>query len=197
MGVNVNMIIRLKEPIDRITCRKLAVDLYEAFNGGFCIDKEEGEHCLYFVTPFAISQIEGMEQYDYSCVAPSSMESSKLLSLDFNTRYYNEGYERGDFYFIMTVAMWLEERIPGCEILYGGDNGEPLVLFNKKKREEIFKYFAKYGHKPFFKITNEKKEGVPYCDFCNLSMNCYAFFDTDKSGWECAGCGYRIYDDEK
>ncbi|WP_166823719.1 hypothetical protein [Thalassoroseus pseudoceratinae] len=64
--------------------------------------------------------------------------------------YYGKGYERGDIEYIVTIARWLENRIPGSQVWYGHDaTDESMRLFNEHERESILEYYHAVGHEPY------------------------------------------------
>lgn len=57
------------------------------------------------------------------------------------TRYYNEGYERGNIVLICGLCDWVEENIPNSEVWYGGDSSGVLMEpFPRAKRQALLRY---------------------------------------------------------
>lgn len=111
-------------------------------------------------------------------------------------RYYGEGYERGDLMLYINVAEWLERRLPGCTVYYGGDSGDVARPFDRIRRGELFDHFAAYGHKPYRGAFDRaeimpRTDGIerPSCDLCLRPLIQHGF-GPRYAAFVCHGCGY-------
>lgn len=144
MGLNTKIYIRNKGKfLTQKEVSKLANTICEAFGyDNFFINDDD-------------NVIE--DRYNAIDIVKENFEDSyQYLEVRLATRYYGKGYERGDLPLIYCVAKWLEMRIPNCEILYDYDKAEydtiqeeinAMPKFDKKRREQLFKYFVKKGKK--------------------------------------------------
>ncbi len=145
MGIDAKMLVKTTYQITEKEVLRLAYELGEAFYPEtFMIwKKEEDEikphHCLSIVSNY---------EQDADTIGPKAGEV--LIEVHLYGRYYREGYERGNFPQIKSIAEWLEAQIPESTIFYGGDCGglseEP---FDKDAREKLWQHFLKHGHRPY------------------------------------------------
>ena len=115
------------------------------------------------------------------------------------TRLYEEGYERGDLPLIIMVAKWLDYRLPGGSVWYGGDSGSAgLTPFDEERRYKLMLHFFDVGHRPYTrKAYFGGKDHQILCNFCGgIPMDVVGtngqtcFFD------RCAGCGKSVISDK-
>lgn len=70
-----------------------------------------------------------------------------LLEMTMPGRYYSEDYDRGDPMLYAAIAGWLEARLPGCEIWYGGDSGGALIEpFDPPRRQQLIDHARTHGN---------------------------------------------------
>lgn len=108
------------------------------------------------------------------------------------SRYYGEGYERGDWQTIINTALWLEQNIGG-EVWYGGDSsGIEATPFGKKERDAMTRHALSESGKDYFKAFSHG-EAYPTPEPCGL---CVKGRGMTRFGWganyvavSCAGCG--------
>jgi hypothetical protein len=179
MGVDAMMYVELKEGMDKLAVRRAAAELSEAFGESrFFIQRDNSRHAL---NDIADSEYpEDAECFNRPGVA-------QWLRVSLWTRYYGEGYERGDFGLLYMIALWLEARFPGAVILYGGDCDDEYPLFDKARRDELFAHWVKNGGRPYRGGWGK----APACDFCGgyPMTNCGG--GNGQEFISCGGCGYK------
>lgn len=103
------------------------------------------------------------------------------------TRYYGEGYERGDWPTIRMAADWLRLNIPGCEVWYGGDSSgvcaEHLTL---EKEAAITAIYLGQGREPYLRAFDNAVP--PSCTFCQVPMHNMGG-GGGQTFLSCTGCG--------
>lgn len=125
----------------------------------------------------------------------------QFIAVNLRTRFYEDGYPRGDWQAIRTVAEWLERHIPG-EVWYGGDsNGVVAQPLHKERRNRINEYYLTLNDQPgdderMRRDTKMAELGFhrvsgPICKICDVPM---AYFASDGKPpdvqhFECAACG--------
>ena len=185
MGIDVQMLVKNKgKALTKKQVLGLSFDICEAFGTDhFWVnqgkDGFEPQHALEIVDEFG---------QDGDSIYPKYGE--QLIQVNTTDRYYGEGYERGPFPTWYMVAKWLEVRIPNSEVYYGGDSSGVLAeKFDDKRREKMFRHFAKVGGKPYRGGRSILGDGLSrYCDFCETQMSQYGF-GQNYGGFVCYGCG--------
>lgn len=182
MGVDAEMFVRTKVKITEEQVRTLAYRMGEAFgHDNLWIfknpDHGESRHCMQIVPEYT---------QDGPTIQPGKGET--FIQVYPCSRYYGEGYERGNLPLLIMIAEWLEANIPGGEVWYGGDSsGVEAKKFDKKAREKLFKFFAKGGHRNYTTFFDKKADG-PLCNMCFVRMDQYGF-GQNYASYYCAGCG--------
>lgn len=87
-------------------------------------------------------------------------------------RYYGEGYERGDIFFVINLAEFFEYHIGRCRIFYGGDFSDDMVELHSEERRKLKKHSFRVGRLPYIRsdglpLMSGNIPG-PICDFCNV-----------------------------
>lgn len=184
MGIDAEMFARVRSPITEADVKLAAWDLCATFGA---------ERFWDFKPPLHI--VERWEQ-DGPDIEPQPNEVFVRVML--GTRYYGKGYERGDLPLIVSVAEWLEQRFPGCEVWYGGDSsGVCAERFNTAARDEMKRHYYAHGHAPYVGgfgrgIGGERPSNRP-----SPCARCVPGRDKHETGWgptgslllHCAGCG--------
>ena len=191
MGIDAEMFVKTKQEYTSEQVRHMAHNLAEAFgHGRFTIIRPErgyswlpnGQHCLELVTEY---------EQDGPPISPENGE--QFIRVHMGTRYYGEGYERGDLPFITGVARWLEARIPDAEVWYGGDSsGVCASHFDKAYREKLWDLFCKTGHEPYQHYFASGRATRPDCDFCLKPMVEFGWGPGEIVRFRCAGCGHVL-----
>ena len=127
----------------------------------------------------------------------------QFLEVSVQTRYYGEGYERGDLPFIILLSEWLEYVIPGCEVWYGGDSsGIEAELFDRQARDVLKGHYFDHGHEPY--ISSPYRDYLhpirPRCEFCGGKVMANSGGGPGSGGKPidfntCSGCGYAVISD--
>lgn len=138
-----------------------------------------------------ISKVEKIEQDGPDWKPPAG---KSLLEVHVFTRFYGVGYERGDLPFLIILAEWLERKIPGCEVMYGGDSsGVCAAGFGAKARAALLDHFAGSHGRDYFKSNwgSGLDPLPPKCDLCEVPMVQFSF-GGGQAGFSCAGCGAKL-----
>ena len=95
------------------------------------------------------------EDYDRAHIVG---EPGYLLNLNIRGPYYNVGYERGDLTLFVSIAEWLEQKMPGCRVLYGEDSSGEGYPFDEPMRTALMKYRRNIGDLYFRKDLSREQE---------------------------------------
>lgn len=191
MGVDAEMFVKVRAPLAARRVKRLAYEMAEAFGPDkFFIAR--GDDMGGYVSR-ALAEVKEYEQ-DGPTLRPKDGE--QFLRVHLWTRYYGEGYERGNLPLIIMVAEWLEHRIiqePGVrslEVWYGGDSsGICASRFDAKARLALFKHFVNQGHAPYHAGWGTTPGLSRDCKFCEEPMRQTMWGGNDTGGFYCAGCG--------
>lgn len=191
MGVDAQMLVRTRQALIPADVRRLSVDLCEAFgHRSFWVwedwENENGEHGRH-----ALEIVREYSQ-DGDSIFPDAGET--FIEVNIATRYYGDGYERGDISLIIAVASWLERRIADARIYYGGDSsGICAEPFDAAERERYWAHFCRVGHKPYtggWGMFNAPGR-VVRCGFCDVDMLATGG-GQDRGFYVCVGCGKKV-----
>lgn len=197
MGIDAQMFVKNPHPLSEKAVLELAWECAAAFGDDrFWIwnpkvtGREYAQHALNIVTEY---------QQDGPTLKPERGE--QFIEAHPATRYYGRGYERGDLPFLIALAHWLEVRIPGGQVWYGGDssgvNAEP---FDAVEREALMRHFISVGHMPYVGDPRVSAHDNPYikqptyqprCDFCQQPMH-QCGFGHAYARFDCLGCDYSV-----
>lgn len=180
MGIDARIVVRTKTTPTLKQVRRWAYELCAAFGyKEFSVDRERGQRALEIV--------ESLEQ-DGPTLRPTKSET--LIECHYSGRYWGPGYERGNLAKIIGVCDWLERRIPGAEVWYGGDSsGTCAVKFDKAEREKYLAHFASDKGNAYSEESwmGDGKSSA-HCDFCDVDMPGYRQ-GPSATGYLCLGCG--------
>jgi hypothetical protein len=206
MGIDAEMFVRVKRAVPDDEVRRLRLQLGSAFGADkfwiFGRDKAVGEapldeadddhapigsprHCIERVTEF---------RQDGDALMPEPGET--FLRVYIASRFYGDGYERGNLPLILAVAAFLREATHG-EVWYGGDSsGVCAELLDDARRRELWAHFVAVQHEPYENgMRWDRDDNIPnqHCTFCNAPMRRYG----GGSGglyapFFCCGCGADI-----
>lgn len=192
MGIDAQMFVKIKKPFTPKKVNELAYALGCSFGPEkFWIFRGND----YGAPQHALEIVKHGVQDGPDIIVPKGCQ---LLEVHPCTRYYGEGYERGDLPFLVMLAEWLERNIPDAQILYGGDSGgvcaEP---FGPEERKKAIGYWANTT-RTWLQGFSTENHGHN-CEFCNAQpMTQYSFSGNSVNGkWICRGCGYREDQDRK
>jgi hypothetical protein len=188
MGIDAEMFVRNSGPsLDETEVRRLARDLCARFgHDKFMIQREDkpwskAHHALEILEP-AVWEQDGPDII--------AEPGEQFIRVHLYTRYYGEGYERGDWPLIKGTAEFLEGHISNARIWYGGDSSgllaEPL---DYEARLRLDAHWISTGHEPY----NSRFGGYgPPCEFCGGSPFHRRGGGPDRQFFSCDGCGVQI-----
>lgn len=183
MGIDAQLLVRNPKPLSPLEVRKMSRDLVAAFGiERFCVIPpgvydENGSHALEIVDEYV---------QDGPTLRPANGE--QFIIVNVSSRWYGKGYERGDLPVLISIAEWLELRIQGSQIWYGGDSSGVLAKsFDACGRRELFQHFVKVGHDPYSSFFG--KVGSETCAFCADAPMHGCRGGPGGVGYVCDGCG--------
>lgn len=118
-----------------------------------------------------------------------------LLELSLWTRYYGEGYERGDILTICAIAEWIEANMQPCEVWYGGDSsGVCIEPFGDPRRRDLRRHlYSQKGRDYFSSWGTAPRKMPPTCGLCVPGEERRQQYGSGMNGEyaavSCAGCG--------
>lgn len=181
MGVDARMFFTLPAPLTERELLRVAFELSEAFyREPFWIHRKPS-----YGTPphHAISTPDDDEEVGLT---------GNVYRVNLSGRYYGPGYERGPIYLFVAIDQWIEYRLPGASVFYGGDSDDVLTLFNEAARASSMRHFARHGHRPYHRDTqNEWDPRKSFCEFCQEPMTRYGH-GAAWASWTCDGCGMHL-----
>lgn len=187
MGIDVILYAKTDQQLTDSQVRELAVEMCIALGvRPFRIPRYEDppQHALWRPEP---------EDIDFVVDAndnPIQDGTGDILRVGLCTSYYGEGYERGNWPEIANAAEWLESRLPGTTMWYGGDDDEHVAPLGLEERTDMWEYFAANGNR-----LDEDSFGTadaPQCRFCDRAMEGAHLRGCDGSLFYCKGCGYSM-----
>lgn len=130
---------------------------------------------------------------DYSLVDgidEDERQSACYLKVSLFGRYYGPGYERGNPWTYIAVAVWAERNLPDAVVWYGGDSDDRLGLFGPTQREALIAHWSKHGGLPYRGAfyRGERNHLTPTCPTCNVPASQFGF-GGNYAAWDCLGCG--------
>lgn len=195
MGIDARMLVRTRYPYSQDELKAWRFDLHAAFGSAVWASRKRNRRALEEVCTF---------WQDGPSIEPEPGE--RFLDVGLSGRYYGAGYERGSIVDFIAIAEWLERRIPGAAIWYGGDSSGVLAKpFDVAARETVFSHFAEHGHLPY---TGDPRKGrtdklavfagepcpvAPTCPFCEVPMlrTMWGGGPSRAAGYTCLGCDYK------
>lgn len=161
----------------------------------FFINREEGQGA------FSLSETyNGKEPgrfYFQDGPTLEAREGEWFLIAHVCSRFYGEGYERGDILFLSALAEWIEENIPNSEVWYGGDSSGTLAEpFSEKRRLELRKHLYSSEGRDYYSSFGQGVAPQPPRDDCKLCIpgrgpSQYGF-GSHYAAYLCPGCGKRF-----
>lgn len=197
MGIDARIFVKAKRQFTDDEVRRLSYEVGLAFGADKFMrsegnkNKETGE--VYWLPHHNISRNDKIEQ-DGPDEIPR--EGEQILEVHVFTRYYGVGYERGDLPFLISIAEWLDRKVPGGTVLYGGDSsGVCAEPFGPEQREALWDHFASDKGRAYFTHTNPFMQGLPplpACDLCKVPMPQFGYGPGKLCGsFYCGGCDTR------
>jgi hypothetical protein len=210
MGIDARMFARLRgaNRLRPDQVLPLAVELAKTVGAGhFMITKDQewarafgpGRHALSVIEPLSD---ETAREYDCPELAGKVVwfqdgdpivadPDEQFVEVHLMTRYYGPEYARGNWPVIRTVAEWLEFKLPGAEVWYGGDSsGVCAVRFGPNERALVNRFYLGTGHRTYrsvFDGLSSRGKTPPICGCCEASMSdCGG--GNGSTFWFCDGC---------
>lgn len=177
MGIDAVMVAKVPHKADDVAVRRWSHVLCDCLgHRNFLVDYERGRH--------AIEIVEGGRFFDSDQEIHPDPGGS-VLNIRVLSRYYGEGYQRGDAMLIINTARIVEMLVPNVEIWYGGDSGDvEAIRFDEEARSDLFSYFVSAGYhdrvRPNF---NDPNAFACVCSMCHMPM-----YQLAPSVFNCA-CG--------
>jgi hypothetical protein len=116
-----------------------------------------------------------------------------LLEVSVWTRYYGEGYERGDILTLCAIAEWAEVNMQPCEVWYGGDSsGVCVARFDNARRSGLRAHLYGTAGRDYFKYDSDKARKHPKpCGLCIPDEPRFNQFGhgANYCAVSCSGCG--------
>lgn len=144
MGVDARMMVGTSQKVSDEELAVLRYDVAEAFRHGFFMSSYNEDVPLGQTRDWAIERA-APEDFGSECFP----KGKHYLKVNLSGRYYGIGYERGDLPTILAVGAWLETRLPGCQVYYGGDASDDLEPLDVGLRSRLWEHFCKVGSKPY------------------------------------------------
>lgn len=185
MGVDAEMFVRTRETVTDDQLRRWAFELKEGF-GDVIWRKSTGSYVSH--------GLERVVEYEQDGPTIKPLAGETFIRVNLFCRYYGPGYERGPATDLIAVGQWLEGKIPGAEVWYGGDSsGRVASVFDKSAREALWQHFLEFGHRPYHQFFGHGKELI--CDFCKEPAIEH-MWGRGKVGFSCHGCDGHWLRDE-
>lgn len=202
MGIDAEMFVRVRRAVPDAEVKRLRYRMAEAFGASrFWIFNEAGKAApverdedASFDNRHCMERVKVYTQ-DGPDILPEPGET--FLRVYPATRYYGDGYERGDLPLLISLAEWLEANTGG-EVWYGGDSGGCCAkVFDHDARAQLFAHFCRHGHQPYrsgwdaLTAADDTKVTGLLCTFCDFAMTRNGW-GPNYQGWDCYGCGMRM-----
>ena len=187
MGIDAQMFVRTRAVVTTEQVREWAWRACAVFGRGrFSVIRPESGHEDYWPKGCRALEIVPYYGQDGPDITPEPGET--LIEAFIATRYYGEGYERGDVAFLLTFAAWLERVIPGASVFYGGDSsGVCAQPFGPAEREAMLRHAASRDGARYRTIS-WFGGASPRCEFCDAEMT-GSMSGPGVRGYHCLGCG--------
>lgn len=206
MGIDARILIKIidkEQWLDSHQLRIHSARLADVIgHSHFFIKPEEGRHALSFVRD---KYLEYFEDYNedrlenelppYTADGPTvfwqdgedivAEPNEQFIEANLWSRYYGEGYPRGDWKLLHFVISWCMYNLPAAEVWYGGDsNGVEAELMTASRLAELDRYYLTEGHDAYFgKSKNQYK-----CEFCLCGIE-NSGGGGDHRFYRCNSCG--------
>lgn len=189
MGVDARILVKIIDPaqwVDAVQLRALSARLSDVIgHDHFFIKPEEGRHALSFVRDKYLEYFEDYnqglkddgEEPRYTADGPTvfwqdgdeivAQGNEQFIEVNIWSRYYGEGYARGDWKLLHFVILWCMYNIPASEVWYGGDSsGCVAELMTPQRLAELNHYYLTQGHDEYFRFAKNQYK----CEFCQTGV---------------------------
>lgn len=209
MGVDAEMFVRIKGRenwLNEDQVRRLSYDLASTIGHDHFFIQQVDEQKPFGPPHHALTIIKPYGQAEYEDGYPDlkgkvvwlqdgdpifAEEGEQFILVHLYTRYYGEGYERGNWLVIRTTAEFLEQALSGSQVWYGGDSAGILAEpFDAVARAKLHRHWLSNGRRPYARAFTPFGDSrpAPECPTCKVPM-----FSTGggqgQSFWSCDGCG--------
>jgi hypothetical protein len=210
MGVDAQMCFILTESLSKDKVRQLALDCYEAFNGG-PLWLDHGRRSLGKDDPgVPLEELLKLGRGAHHCITKTNEfhqdgdsilpgEDEHIYEVHLICRYYGVGYERGPLDRILSIARWIRTRLPEARIFYGGDSSGVLAdELTEEYEQELWEHFCKHGGKPyhrdrvFGRLYGEDETKNPFCKLCQQHYTQKGGRGGDFAAYHCDGCNHYL-----
>lgn len=125
-----------------------------------------------------------------------------FLEVNVWSRFYGEGYERGDLLTLCAIAEWCEINVPNCEVWYGGDSsGVCVEPWPGDRRYALRKHLYSEKGRDYFNYKSNIWGKGPRPEPCSLCVDKGHFSEfghgPDWLAVSCAGCGKNFETKDK
>ena len=185
----------------------LAVELCKTIGAGrFMITKDQewaaafgsGHHAISLIEPldektaaeYEAPQLAGKVVWFQDGEPVVAVPGEQFLEVHLSTRYYGPDYARGDWTTIRAVAEWLEFKLPGTQVWYGGDSsGICAAPFGPAERALINRFFLGTGHRTYRDyFRGAKPVKCPCCEVDMVDNGGGGVGSDKRTFWYCDGC---------
>lgn len=200
MGVDARILLKITDPnhwLDAEELRHHSARLASVIGHSyFFIDPKENRHTLAFVRDQFLEYLEdtnatrieeGLEPYSADDVVYNGIVAKgneQFIEVNVWSRYYGEGYPRGDWKLLYFVILWCLYNIPSCEVWYGGDDSEDMEQMTPEVLASMSRYYLTTGHDEYFKFA----KGQYKCEFCGIGVEASGG-GGDHKFFRCNSCG--------
>jgi hypothetical protein len=209
MGVDAEILLKITDPeswLNSTQLRQLSARLTSVIGpDAFLLQPDQNRHALSFCSddyakyPDEYEEITGIP---YTADAPAifgqdsneepfliAKPNEQFIEVHLFSRYYGEGYERGDWKTISWVMMWCIFNVPNCEVWYGGDSsGITMEQMTSERMAEMTRHFLTSNGGEYMRHYKTAHK----CEFCdcgvlNLGGSGYSAAIAVKF-WQCESC---------
>lgn len=195
MGIDARMFLRYRgdKPTDE-QFKLWSWDLCAAIGADkFNINRDSGRAALEFPRLYDDDKAHLVGKlYEQDGPEIVAEDGEWFIEVNLWSRFYGEGYERGDWQTIVAVGQWLEQNIGG-EVWYGGDSsGVEATPFGRSEREAMVRLgLSANGRDHYARFSQGESYPTPTpCKLCvkDRGMNRYGF-GQNYVAVHCNGCG--------
>lgn len=123
----------------------------------------------------------------------------QFIGVELTSRYYGFNWGSGDWPFLRALMDWLEDRVRGAAIWYGGDWGDTGIhLTTPGDRQRLEAHYRKTEDEPRsepYRVETALRLGRPterLCEFCaGRPMHHVLFARSGVEEYWCSGCEAR------
>lgn len=216
MGVDAEMFVRLRG-INRLTqeqVNRLSYEIGTAFSDDFFLTMnpqqgvfKETRRALEIMKPVAAEELDdrGLSPEFANKVVWTqdgdeivAADDEQFIKVNLYGRFYGKGYERGDWPRLRACIFWLQTKIAGAEVWYGGDSsGCCAERADAGFLHDLDLHWVMHARRPYVRHDSGFKLGMPkdsivppVCNLCDVPMaECGG--SRDFSFFWCDGCGLK------